>query len=152
MCFRQKKHRNSVTRFLGPRRSVGAPGGLVAHVVLALRSSFLCLQQRRVLGGALNHSGAAVLQVIVQVLDSSPSSHHVLSDTQLYFPLSLPKATKRGVQSAHHTETLTQEHASQIPVQAHVSLLRSEAPAGWQTPSLSAFRPCRSSLFLAPGA
>lgn len=81
---------------------------LLALWLLTLTSSFLRLQQRCILGGTQNHSGAAVLQVIVQVLDSSPSSHHVLSDTRLYLPLSLPKATKRGVQSAHRTETLTQ--------------------------------------------
>ena len=100
-------------------------------------------------GEAPSRSQAAVLPAVVQGLDSSPSSHHALSDTQPYLPFSLPKATKPSVP---RTEAETQEHTLPIPVQAHLSLLHAKAPEAWQAPSLSEFRPCPSSLFLAPGA
>ena len=99
-------------------------------------------------GEAPSRSQAAVLPAVVQGLDSSPS-HHALSDTQPYLPFSLPKATKPSVP---RTEAETQEHTLPIPVQAHLSLLHAKAPEAWQAPSLSEFRPCPSSLFLAPGA
>lgn len=67
---------------------------------------------------------------IVQGLVSS-SSHHALSDTQPYLPFSLPKATKPSVPVQRPRLRST---PCRSRVQAHLSLLCTEAPEAWQAP------------------